>query len=374
MASTTANGEAQPSKSTSTSHGIAQVNSRPTTFITANTPAQTLLSLAYIRSVLVRLEDTICFLLIERAQFAHNQKMYIPKAFPELVQKENWPGSWLTWFLKETEATHAKVRRWQAPDEWPYTALDHLPQPILPSIDYPHVLHQAAITLVNDRILEFYQSQLVPGITARWGEGADDGQYGSAAICDCELLAALSRRIHFGMFVSESKFQSAPASFIPHILAKPEPNRVELAKLITKPEVEAALLVRLEQKASVYGQDLDLDRSSSASSSSKPRSQQVSTTTTTVPAVVGQEQPNLTAEVVPTGASSLSSATATATATTPSSAPSSVSKPAGKIDVNEVVKLYHQFVIPITKDVEVEYLVKRLDGLSQDQIDELMQQ
>ncbi|KAK0522208.1 chorismate mutase aro7, partial [Tilletia horrida] len=45
-------------------------------FITANTPADSLLSLAYIRSVLIRLEDTICFLLIERAQFAHNPTMY----------------------------------------------------------------------------------------------------------------------------------------------------------------------------------------------------------------------------------------------------------------------------------------------------------
>ncbi|KAE8215992.1 hypothetical protein CF327_g786 [Tilletia walkeri] len=366
-AQTTANGDALPppstSTSTSTSHGIAQVNSRPTTFITANTPAQTLLSLAYIRSVLIRLEDTICFLLIERAQFARNEKMYIPKAFPELVQREQWDGSWLTWFLKETEATHAKVRRWQAPDEWPYTSLEHLPQPILPSIDYPHVLHQTAVTLVHDRILDFYQKQLVPGITARWGEGADDGQYGSAAICDCELLAALSRRIHFGMFVSESKFQSDPASFIPHILAKPEPNRLELEKLITKPAVEAALLVRLEQKASVYGQDLDLDRSAPPT---KPRSRQGSTNAISVRSdsefAQGQAP---SAEIVAAG-DPHPLASSTPSAPTP--------KVAGKIDVNEVVKLYHQFVIPITKDVEVEYLVKRLDGLSQEEIDELMQQ
>ncbi|KAK0543694.1 chorismate mutase aro7 [Tilletia horrida] len=113
------------------------------------------------------------------------------------------------------------------------------------------------------------------------------------------------------MFVSESKFLAAPADFIPHILAEPEPNRTELANLITKPEVEAALLVRLEQKASVYGQDLDA-----------------------AAAKVKSGQP--------------------------------------KIDVNEVVRLYQQFVIPITKDVEVEYLVKRLDGLSQSDIDALM--
>ncbi|KAK0523245.1 chorismate mutase aro7 [Tilletia horrida] len=389
---------------------IAQVNSRPTTFITANTPADTLLSLAYIRSVLIRLEDTICFLLIERAQFAHNPTMYIPQAIPELVQRENWTGSWLTWFLKESESTHAKVRRWEAPDEWPYTEAQLLPKPILPPIDYPHVLHPAAITLVNDRILHFYQSELVPGITARWGHKSDDGQYGSSAVVDVELLAALSRRIHFGMFVSESKFQSNPAAFIPHILAKPEPNRAALERLITKPEVEAALLVRLEQKAKVYGQDLDLDRTAPPS---KPRSRQGSaanahavnstsplttattTTTTTVAIPAGRDpgptSPNgaqETATIVaagdphpaaPPSAGSVpvfTSPFASSSSSIPPQQQQTASKPpapvATKIDVNEVVKLYHKFVIPITKDVEVEYLVKRLDGLSQQEIDDLM--
>jgi chorismate mutase len=38
------------------------------------------LSLDRIRNVLIRLEDSILFQLIERAQFAHNARMYIPGA------------------------------------------------------------------------------------------------------------------------------------------------------------------------------------------------------------------------------------------------------------------------------------------------------
>ena len=55
------------------------------------------------------------------------------------------------------------------------------------------------------------------------------------------------------MFVSESKFQSDPAAFVPHIL---NPNSDALLGLITKPAVEKALLVRLAHKARTYGQDV----------------------------------------------------------------------------------------------------------------------
>jgi len=120
------------------------------------------------------------------------------------------------------------------------------------------------------------------------------------------------------MFVSESKFRSAPWDFIPHIQANP-PNKAALEALITKPEVEARLLVRLANKARVYGCEMDADGHVIA---------------------------------VPPGESGLR----------------------GKIDINHVVSLYRDYVIPLTKDVEVDYLVHRLDGVSQEQIDAWMAQ
>ena len=63
------------------------------------------LSLDRIRSVLTRLEDTIIFSLIERAQFAHNPRMYQKGAFKELTDL-GFHGSWLEWFLKEIESFH----------------------------------------------------------------------------------------------------------------------------------------------------------------------------------------------------------------------------------------------------------------------------
>lgn len=67
------------------------------------------LSLDRIRSILNRLEDTIIFSLIERAQFAHNPKIYERGVFRELEALQ-FTGSWLEWFLKETEAFHGALQ------------------------------------------------------------------------------------------------------------------------------------------------------------------------------------------------------------------------------------------------------------------------
>lgn len=63
------------------------------------------LDLDKIRGVLTRLEDTIIFQLIERAQFAHNPRLYHKGEFQELKDL-GFEGSLLDWFLKETESFH----------------------------------------------------------------------------------------------------------------------------------------------------------------------------------------------------------------------------------------------------------------------------
>ncbi|KAG8690840.1 chorismate mutase aro7 [Ceratobasidium sp. 395] len=282
------------------------------------------LSLNRIRSNLIRLEDTIIFSLIERAQFALNPRIYERDCFDEL-RAMNWRGSWLEWFMKETETFHAKARRYTSPDEYPFTP--DLPSPVLPPLCYPKILHPNNIN-VNNSILTFYTRAIIPRITRRAtqelamvkrsagiigdDEYEDDGNYGSAATIDVEVLQAMSKRVHYGKFVSESKFRAHPADFIPHIL---NPNPDALLKLITKPEVEAALLDRVKRKASIYGQELS------------PGGEPVLNT-------MGAAR--------------------------------------SKIDVESVRDLYETWIIPLTKEVEVEYLLHRLDGLSQEEIDELM--
>ncbi|GAV99909.1 chorismate mutase [Lentinula edodes] len=286
------------------------------------------LSLERIRSVLVRLEDTIIFGLIERAQFAHNPRIYQRGAFKEL-RDIGFAGSWLEWFLKETESFHAKARRYTSPDEYPFTT--GLPEPVLPPLQFPKILFPNKIN-ANPSILSFYVCSIVPRITRRATlclaaskrikgivgdeEYEDDGNYGSTATIDVEVLQAISKRVHYGKFVSESKFLENPSAFIPHIL---QPNRQILEDLITKPEVERKLLIRLRAKAATYAQDLDL------------------------------APDKLSNELNGKG----------------------VNGNSAKIEVDGVVELYESYIIPLTKEVEVDYLLHRLDGLSEDDIHKL---
>ncbi|KAH9891599.1 chorismate mutase [Cubamyces lactineus] len=280
------------------------------------------LSLDRIRAILTRLEDTIIFSLIERAQFAHNPKAYRRGEFQEL-KDIGFHGSWLEWFLKETETFHAKARRYTSPEEYPFTDPKELPPPILKPFPHPPILHPNQVN-VNASILSFYVQHIVPRITrqatlalsaAKRANGIsgddefeDDGNYGSAAFVDLEVLQAISKRVHYGKFVSESKFRDDPAAFIPHIRSR---NRDALAALITKPEVEKKLLQRLRNKANLYAINFS-----------------------------------------PEGEPLDDSATR-------------------KIDVDGVVELYEHYIIPLTKEVEVDYLLVRLDGLSQEEIDAL---
>ncbi|KDR82810.1 hypothetical protein GALMADRAFT_220810 [Galerina marginata CBS 339.88] len=283
------------------------------------------LSLDRIRSVLTRLEDTIIFSLIERAQFAHNPLMYQRGGFKELTEL-GFHGSWLEWFLKEIESFHAKARRYTSPDEYPFSS--DLPEPVLPPLDFPKILYPNKIN-TNPSILSFYTCSIIPRITRRATlalaakkraqgisgreEFEDDGNYGSAATLDVEVLQSISKRVHYGKFVSESKFLENPGAFIPHIQ---KPNREALEGLITKPEVERKLLVRLRVKASTYAQDIIVDGDTPAN---------------------GVDTKNNTS----------------------------------KIDVDGVVDLYESYIIPLTKEVEVDYLLNRLEGLSEEEIDKL---
>lgn len=198
----------------------------------------------------------------------------------------------MEYMLKETECLHAKVRRYQSPDEHPFFP-DVLPAPLLPPLHYPQVLHQCASSVnINPLIWRLYFDELL----SRFSEDGDDGNYGSTAVCDVLCLQALSKRIHYGKFVAEVKFRESPELFEPAIRAKDEQA---LMRLITHEAVEEKVLKRVEQKARTYGQEIDSDGANCS--------------------------------------------------------------PQFKIEPSQVAHLYGKWVMPLTKKVEVEYLLSRLD-------------
>ena len=82
-----------------------------------------------------------------------------------------------------------------SPDEYPFTK--SLPDPVLPPLNYPSILHKNSVK-VNDEILKVYMNDIVPSICKK----GTDGNFGSSATKDFEVLQIMSRRIHFGMHIS----------------------------------------------------------------------------------------------------------------------------------------------------------------------------
>lgn len=163
------------------------------------------LDLEQIRSSLIRQEETIIFALIERAQFRRNAattELDHP-AFRSVLRPST--RTFLDHMLLEHERLHATVRRYTAPDEHAFFP-SRLPAPALLTEPQPSVLQPNAIN-VNDQIRALYESTIIPALCA----GGDDGNYGSATLCDIAALQAISKRVHYGKFVAESKFRSQTA-------------------------------------------------------------------------------------------------------------------------------------------------------------------
>jgi len=242
-------------------------------------------------SMISRLEDTITFYLIERVQFPLNPTIYEPGG----VKIPDSPLSLFDWMLREQERLQSLVRRYESPDEYPFFP-DAIQSPILQPLDYPRILHPNDVD-VNQTIKKKYLDLVLPRVCRRFGRedrGEKQENYGSAATCDVACLQALSRRIHFGKFVAESKFQQETERFVKLIRQE---DREGIDAAITNAKVEKKVLERLGLKARTYGTDPSVDAESE-----------------------------------------------------------------GKINVDAVVAMYEETVIPLTKVVEVEYLMQRLKG------------
>lgn len=185
--------------------------------------------------------------------------MYTPGG----VRIPDFNGSFLEWMLREQEVIHAKVRRYQSPDEYPFFPSD-LPQPFLAPLKYPELLHPNNIN-INRKILSCYIEHILPSAcnppaAPKEGEEEHRGEqyenFGSAAVADVAALQALSRRIHFGKFVAEAKFRAEPERFKKLILARDVDG---LDAAITNAKVELQVLKRLGSKAETFGIDPSLN-------------------------------------------------------------------------------------------------------------------
>ncbi|KAI3932245.1 hypothetical protein MKW98_024965 [Papaver atlanticum] len=250
-----------------------------------------MIDLERVRKSLIRQEDSIAFSLIERAKFPSNSSLY------KSLQIPGFHGSLIQYIVKETEILHSKVGRYESPEEHAFFP-DGLPLPLIPCPPKsPEFLHGAASSInINSTIWKFYLEELLPLFTK---QGDDAISYACTAVCDLNCLQALSRRIHYGKFVAEVKFRDAPEEYGPAIRAQ---DRDALMKLLTFEDVEEIVKKRVEKKAMIFSQEVNLNEKDD-----------------------GDKQQNC------------------------------------KIDPSVLSRLYGEWVMPLTKLVQVEYLLRRLD-------------
>ncbi|KAA8525600.1 hypothetical protein F0562_007455 [Nyssa sinensis] len=125
----------------------------------------------------------------------------------------------------------------------------------------------------------------------------DDGNYVPTIASDLQCLQALSRRIHYGKFVAEVKYRDAPDDYGPAIRTQ---DKDALMKLLTFERVEEMVKRRVEKKAMVFGQEVSINDNEDKAAKYK-------------------------------------------------------------VDPFIVSRLYGDWVMPLTKLVQVEYLLRRLD-------------
>lgn len=212
------------------------------------------IALSDIRDSLIRQEETIIFAVIERAQFKLNPKIYLEGKdsilnAPSNSAVQRLELGFVRYFLFETESTHAKIGRFEVSDEHSFFPRSELPGSVLARTWEPTPIKPNAINL-NDEIFASYRDAIVPSLCA----SGDDGHYGSASLCDINVLQNLSYRIHYGKFVAEAKFQANVDEFSRLIRAKDADG---LMKLLTHPVTEKKVVERVLKKAQRYARERD---------------------------------------------------------------------------------------------------------------------
>lgn len=291
------------------------------------------LSLDSIRSSLIRQEETIIFALIERSQFRQNDIVYRKGGFGSLgipAGSKDIPGgdelSFLEYMLVGTEALHCGARRYSSPEEHAFfpERLPLAPATPLPALLYSKELLSpeggASSVNFNRRLLAKYVEKIVPSVC----KVGDDEQHGSTVLSDISVLQALSRRVHYGKFVAESKYRSDPEGY-KRLVDLGDAEGV--MALLTNAVVEEKVLRRARLKAATYGSEPLL--------AELPPIEGSDATSTMVAAAAAS------AVVAALGALNVNSA---------------LNK--GKVDPSVIEEVYREIII-FTKDIEVAYLFRR---------------
>jgi chorismate mutase len=147
-----------------------------------------------------------------------------------------------------------------------------------------------------------------------------------SGVCVCVCVCgdkAISKRIHYGKFVAEIKFLQEKEKYSKLIRDKDIDG---IMNLLTHPEVEKKVLARVRAKSLAYGRDISEETSADASLGSADRYKVLASMCT-----LWRLCPRSTEACV-----------------------------VCQVDPDAIMGIYRDYVIPLTKEVEVDYLLQRL--------------
>jgi chorismate mutase len=260
------------------------------------------------------------------------------------------PFSFMEYLLIGTEVRDSTVRRYTSPEEHPFFP-DYLPPPMLdlPRLLYPDDLlssiNEASEVNMNPELLKRYVSQVIPSIC----EDGDDEQHGSSVLCDVAVLQALSKRIHYGKFVAESKYRASPEGYRKLVA---EGDKEGVWNLLTNKRVEEMVLRRAAMKCATYGREPLLND-----------------VMLPLKGGVGSGKGSSESDNLDVLATVVSAAAAAAAVAAVQSLRGSKDGEMGggswegkgglKVNPSAIEGIYRNIIIPLTKEVEVEYLFRR---------------
>jgi chorismate mutase len=226
-----------------------------------------------------------------------------------------------------------KVRRYTSPEEHAFFPqyLPEQPMKNLPQLEYPTLLSPdggASDLNFNKCLTKRYLKEVIPAISR---EG-DDEQHGSSVVCDVNLLQALSRRVHYGKFVAESKYRSDPEEYQRLV---DNDDHEGVMELLTNMAVEHKLLRRVRLKAANYGREpmdivMPLEENSTSDQKGEERRMVAVAAATAVMAAL-ESWDHHEGDINKTS----------------------------KVDPYTIEAIYRDLIIPLTKEIEVAYLFKR---------------
>ena len=194
-----------------------------------------------IRKRLVMMEEFIIMDLFKRSIYRTNGTIYL-NASDGGIFIPDFDGSYMDWLMIKIEHDYAEAGRYEDPVEMPF--FPNPPEPIAIRKKPENNLMPNDINMTS-RIRRAYL-----GAIQDICKQGDDGEHGSAAVCDIETMQDISTRVHTGFFVAESKFRQKPEAYIKLAEAGDEEG---IVGMITDSEVESEIAERVSTKGRRYG-------------------------------------------------------------------------------------------------------------------------